>query len=98
MYNLDVDLSKKVGNLDGDKATWRRNANIVRGRLSENDLDFLQLQGEKGPPVFRAARSELAKFRGPFLTSPLGANFVPQGLSCPPWVNLSPRGEVIPWG
>jgi hypothetical protein len=34
----------------------------------------------------------------PFLTSPLGANFDPQGRSCPPGVNLSPRGEVIPWG
>jgi hypothetical protein len=30
--------------------------------------------------------------RGPFLTSPLGASFDPQGRSCPP------RGEVIPWG
>jgi hypothetical protein len=37
-------------------------------------------------------------FRGPFLTSPLGANFDPQGRSCPQGVNLSPRGEVIPWG
>jgi hypothetical protein len=36
--------------------------------------------------------------RGPFLTSPLGANFDPQGLSCPPGVNLYPRGEDIPWG
>jgi hypothetical protein len=36
--------------------------------------------------------------RGPFLTSPLGANFDPQGRSCPPGVSLSPRGEVIPWG
>jgi hypothetical protein len=35
---------------------------------------------------------------GPFLTSPLGANFDPQGRSCPLGVNLSPRGEVIPWG
>jgi hypothetical protein len=30
--------------------------------------------------------------RGPFLTSPLGANFDPPG------ANLSPRGELIPWG
>jgi hypothetical protein len=22
----------------------------------------------------------------------------PQGRSCPPGMNLSPRGEVIPWG
>jgi hypothetical protein len=30
--------------------------------------------------------------RGPFLTSPPGANFDPPG------AKLSPRGEVIPWG
>jgi hypothetical protein len=36
--------------------------------------------------------------RGTFLTSPLGANFDPQGQSCHPGVNLLPRGEVIPWG
>jgi hypothetical protein len=35
---------------------------------------------------------------GPFLTSPLGANFDPQGRSCPQGVSLSPRDEVIPWG
>jgi hypothetical protein len=33
---------------------------------------------------------------GPFLTSPLGANFDRQGLLCPLGMKLSPRGEVIP--
>jgi hypothetical protein len=33
-----------------------------------------------------------AKARGPFLTSTLGANFDPQGRSCPPGVNF------VPWG
>jgi hypothetical protein len=33
--------------------------------------------------------------RGPFLTSPLGANFDPQGRSCPPEVSLSPGGEIL---
>jgi hypothetical protein len=34
--------------------------------------------------------------RGPFLTLPLGTNFVPQGRSCPQGWILSPRGGVIP--
>jgi hypothetical protein len=39
--------------------------------------------------------------RGPFLTSPLGANFDPQGRSCPQGricplgVKLSPGGEIL---
>jgi hypothetical protein len=33
---------------------------------------------------------EVGRARGPFLTSPLGANFDPQGRSCPPGVNLVP--------
>jgi hypothetical protein len=40
-------------------------------------------------------------FRGPFFTSPLGANFYPPGAKLSPRVPrtiLSPRGEVIPWG
>jgi hypothetical protein len=35
-------------------------------------------------------RMKLVNIKGPFLTSPLGANFDPQGLSCPP------RGEFVP--
>jgi hypothetical protein len=41
------------------------------------------------------------KVRGPFLTSPLGANFdprgevVPQGWICPLGVKLSPAGEIL---
>jgi hypothetical protein len=36
--------------------------------------------------------------RGPFLTSPLGANFDPRGEVVPHGGILSPRVEVIPWG
>jgi hypothetical protein len=36
--------------------------------------------------------------RGPFLTSPLGANFLPRGEVVPQGWILSPGGEVIPWG
>jgi hypothetical protein len=43
-------------------------------------------------------KKKIFLIRGPFLTSPLGANFDPQGRSCPPGVSLSPRGKVIPWG
>jgi hypothetical protein len=38
------------------------------------------------------------KTRGPFLTSPLGANFEPRGEFVPQGWILSPWGEVIPWG
>jgi hypothetical protein len=44
------------------------------------------------------------KSSGPFLTSPLGANFdprgdvVPQGRCCPPGAMLSPRGEICSLG
>jgi hypothetical protein len=47
---------------------------------------------------FQSLSTLMAYVRGPFLTSPLGANFDPQGQSCPPGVSLSPRGEVIPRG
>jgi hypothetical protein len=41
------------------------------------------------------ARIQSPWHRGPFLISPLGTNIdPPQGQSCPPGVNLSPRGEV----
>jgi hypothetical protein len=36
--------------------------------------------------------------RGPFFTSPLGANIDPRGWSCSKGVKLSPRGEVVPQG
>jgi hypothetical protein len=41
-----------------------------------------------GKQVFQSAR-------GPFLTSPLGANFDPRGKFVPQGLIL---GEVIPWG
>jgi hypothetical protein len=43
-------------------------------------------------------KNQTELIRGPFLTSPLGANFDPQVRNCPPGVNLSPRGEVIALG
>jgi hypothetical protein len=46
--------------------------------------------------LFQCANAPAKEVRGPFLTSPLGANFDPQGLSCPPGVNLSPKVEVFP--
>jgi hypothetical protein len=33
-----------------------------------------------------------------FLTSPLGANFLPQGRICPPGVNFVPKGWSYPLG
>jgi hypothetical protein len=50
-------------------------------------------------PLLEAAAGTQGQWlgRGPFLTSPLGENFDSQGRSCPPGMNLSPRGEVIPW-
>jgi hypothetical protein len=38
------------------------------------------------------------KFRGPFLTSPLEANFDPRGEVVPQGLILYPGGEVIPYG
>jgi hypothetical protein len=58
----------------------------------------------KGPETYKSTNDVWSSTnpgetpRGPFLTSPLGANFDPQGQSCPSGMSLSPRGEVIPWG
>jgi hypothetical protein len=42
-------------------------------------------------PTYVFVRQQIsAKARGPFLTSTLGANFDPQGRSCPPGVNFVP--------
>jgi hypothetical protein len=45
--------------------------------------------------AFRWWRSSQHNAWGPFLTSPLGANFDPQGRSCPQGVNLYPRGAKL---
>jgi hypothetical protein len=37
----------------------------------------------------------LRLFWGPFLTSPLGANFNPQGWICPLGVKLPPGGDIL---
>jgi hypothetical protein len=42
--------------------------------------------------------SLLGEFWGPFLTSPLGANYDPRGEVVPQGWILSPGSEVIPWG
>jgi hypothetical protein len=53
-------------------------------------------------PVDQWTRNELTwwcekTFRGPILTSPLGANFDPQERSCPPGVKLSPGVKFSVW-
>jgi hypothetical protein len=70
------------------------NEDIVVRLITENTRSVEPIFAESGLRIFPV----LVRARGPFLTSPLGANFDPQGRSCPPGVDLSLRGEVILWG
>jgi hypothetical protein len=54
-------------------------------------------------PEYKFARKSFGRYVdtinwGPFLTSPIGANFDPQGRSCPPGENFVPLGSSYPLG
>jgi hypothetical protein len=87
-YGCDgIDLDIETGAGDTAEAGPNLVAFVARLKALRPDIHVSQ-------PVFGYPQVS----RGLFLTSPLGANFDPQGRSCPPGVNLSPRGEVLPWG
>jgi hypothetical protein len=72
----------------------RKNTQVVR-QLVISQACFVRVgrtvrQVENRFRVNGAAGFRRVQNRGPFLTSPLGSNFDPQGRSCPPGVNVVP--------
>jgi hypothetical protein len=59
-------------------------ARLHMKRCVDSGLWVPSKDDEKTSPEDGFIRRDVGEVRGPFLTSPLGANFDPQGLSCPP--------------